>query len=46
MQKMLIRKLIVKENRLKRLAEILSSLIVNFNERVKEIEELMQSMQY
>ncbi len=46
MQRMLLGKLAVEKNRLKELAEILSSSIANFDERVKEIEEVMQSMQY
>jgi len=45
-QRMLLRKLAVEKNRLKGLAEILSSSIANFDERVKEIEEVMRSMQY
>jgi len=45
-QRMLLGKLAVEKNRLKELAEILSPSIANFDERVKEIEEVMRSMQY
>jgi hypothetical protein len=45
-QGMLLGKLAVEENRLKGLAETLSPPIANFDERVKEVEEVMRSMQY
>ena len=46
MQRMILRKLAVEENHLKRLEEISNRLIANFDNRVKEIEEIIRSMQY
>lgn len=45
-QGMLLGKLAVEENRLQGLAETLSPPIANFDERVKEVEEAMRSMQH
>jgi len=46
MQRMILKKLTVEENHLKRLEEISNRLIANFDDRVKEIEEMIRSMQY
>jgi len=46
MQRMILKKLAVEENHLKRLEEISNQLIANFDDRVKEIEEMIRSMQY
>ena len=45
-QGMLLGKLTVEENRLKGLTKTTSRLIANFDERVKEVEEVLQSIQY
>ncbi len=45
-QGMLLGKLAAEENRLKGLAETPSRPITDFDERVKEVEEVIQSMQY
>ena len=45
-QGMLLGKLAAEENRLKGLAETPSQLIPNFDGRLKEVEEVIQSMQY
>lgn len=45
-QGMLLGKLAAEENRLKGLAEDLGPPIVNFDERVQEVEEVIRSMQY
>ena len=45
-QGMLLGKLTAEENRLKGLTKTTSRLIANFDERVKEVEELLQSIQY
>lgn len=45
-QGILLGKLAAEENRLKGLAETPSRPIANFDERVKEVEGLIQSMQY
>jgi len=42
MQEMLLKKLVVEENRLKKLAKNSSSPIANFDERVQEIEEMIR----
>ena len=46
MQSILLEKLAVEENRLKRLAEISSSSMTNFDDRVQELEEVIRFMQY
>jgi len=46
MQRMILRKLAVKENHLKRLEEISNQSIANFDDKVKEIKEMIRSMQY
>ncbi|MCJ1365656.1 hypothetical protein MMC16_004781 [Acarospora aff. strigata] len=45
-QGMLLGELASEENRLKELAETSSRPIADFDERVKEVEEVIQSMQY
>ena len=45
-QGMLLGKLAAEENRLKGLTETPSRSIADFDERVKEVEEVIQSMQY
>lgn len=46
MQSILLEKLAVEENRLKKLAEISSSPMTNFDDRVQELEEVIRFMQY
>jgi len=45
-QRMILRKLAAEENHLKKLAEISNRSIANFDDRVREIEEMIRSMQY
>jgi len=46
MQKIILRKLAIEENHLKKLAKISNRLIANFNDQIKEIKEIIRSMQY
>ena len=46
MQRIILKKLAVEENHLKRLEEISNWLIANFDDQVKEIKEMIQFMQY
>jgi len=46
MQRMVLEKLAAEENHLKELAETSNRPIANFDDRVREIEEVILSMQY
>ena len=43
---MLLGKFVVEENRLKRLIKTLNRSIIDFDKRVKEAEEVIQTVQY